>query len=85
MKNKKVRGIWKVYDLEANKTIQNLLHENRFNYEFNPNEKILIKRITKEIFKKIKNADKCPDCKCKERPKCIQQFAIDKIKKEFIK
>lgn len=47
------RGVWIVYDLEANREIQTLLQNKRFDFRFDPSLKIEKKKTLSEVNKKI--------------------------------
>ena len=78
----KEKGVWIVYDLEANREIQTLLQNKRFDFRFDPSLKIEKKKILAERNKEIKKViNKCKTCPyCKREIKCIQ---VGELKKEL--
>ena len=76
----KEEGVWIVYDLEANRRIQNLLQKEGFSFRFDPSLDILRRDAQKIFSEKIKLAKQClnfkgfhcdnKDCKNKFCPLC---------------
>ena len=58
-------GVWIVYDLEANREIQNLLSNSKYEYRFDPNLntatkslKDEVEELKKEAYMKLKDLEK---------------------------
>ena len=60
MKNKEV-GVWIVYDLEANRKIQELLLKEKFRFRFDPNLETTSKSESQKLKEAFEDLEKHPE------------------------